>query len=173
MNVSYLILVCAIIAILVLSLVFYYIVCKRMNELENICAEYARRVEESAYSKKEVEELEKIIQNLKLENVERESIEPDDAELPIHIITSDQFYFDRAHSNYYGPCYEKYTLHYNVMTNEIKFIAKNGDIVLVENVKELIGDGLMFFGLHSKDSNRVYVRNHNFLSDFEIIKEME
>ena len=101
-------------------------------------------------------------------------LEPNDSELPIHLITSDQFYFECSNRGYYmGPAYEKYTLHYNTETNVIKFIAKNGDIIQVENIKELIGDGLMFFGLHSKDSNRVYVRNHNFLSDFEIIKEME
>ena len=141
-----------------------------MAELQDAYNACTKRVNESSQAMRD--ELDNIIYELRKENEEK-PCEFEDDELPIHLITSDQFYFDRTHNVHYSVSYEKYTLHYNVVTNEIKFIAKNGDIILVENVKELIGDGLMFFGLHSKDPNRVYVRNSNFMSDFEIIKELE
>jgi len=164
MDISYCILAFAVIVVGVLALIFFYQVNKRMDELEDIHAEYLAKMEEAAETKEE-EELADILREMVKANEPAPDPEEEN-ELAIHLITPEQFFFE-------CQIYEKYTLYYNQETGDVKFIAKDGEIITVENVKEVVGDGLMFFGMHSKDPNRVFVRNNIFLSDFEIIKEME
>lgn len=84
-------------------------------------------------------------------------------ELPVHLITPEQYYFENRHN--------QYDLVYHVRTNELRYFTSWEGYIVIDNVAELVGDGLMFFGINSREPNAVYVRNNVFDADFRIVRE--
>ena len=84
-------------------------------------------------------------------------------ELPVHLITPAEFYF--------GDRTNVYELVYHVRTNELRYLTWRDEYIVIDNVAELVGDGLMFFGINSREPNTVYVRNNVFGADFKIVRE--
>lgn len=90
-------------------------------------------------------------------------------ELDIHLISKEQWMFDHAvHHHYelkYYPNSDRVVYLYDSFCEDHEF-----DEFEIENVAEVIGDGLKFFGVRSGDENVVYVRNNRFKADFKITK---
>ena len=88
-------------------------------------------------------------------------------ELPIHLITPNQFMFEAG--------YDKFELEYSQAFDSLMYRYSDGDEdsweqFVIGNVEECIGDGLKFFGVSGNDDGRVYVRNNIFHADFMIRK---
>lgn len=82
-----------------------------------------------------------------------------------HLISVDDFYFQNS------EIHDKYYLEYVEDLDELRYYTGEVSYIVVDNVDEVIGEGLKFFGLRSKDDNTVYVRNPKFDADFKIVKK--
>lgn len=82
-----------------------------------------------------------------------------------HLISVDDFYFQNA------EIHDKYYLEYVEESDELRYYTGEVTYIVVDNVSEVIGDGLKFFGVRSKDDKTVYVRNSKFNADFKIVKK--
>lgn len=104
-----------------------------------------------------------------------DSVDPDDEdddepvcgecnveEDPIRLITANDFFFR-------GPN-DKFELDYFADRDELRYYYVGAEFIVIDNVKECIGEGLKFFGVNSKDPNVAYVRNNIFGADFRIVK---
>lgn len=146
----------------------------RMTEIEQTVYEYKKLCECSGDTESisnndtvtpEEEELSEILKNLVNDN---KGIEKDleDKELDIHLITPQQFHFDKS--------YEKYEMIYHEDRGDLSYYYSTSDDpertneFIVDNVKECIGDGLSFFGMYGRDADLVFVRNNVFKADFVI-----
>lgn len=97
--------------------------------------------------------------------------EVSDDELDIHLITRERYTFDDRNDylkyelKYYpnSDRLEYQTVKYNKDTDEF-----DDEVMAIEYVAEVIGDGLRFFGVCSGDPNVAYVRNNKFKCDFKI-----
>lgn len=80
----------------------------------------------------------------------------------IHLISYTQFQFDHTYGH-------SYVLYYNESTDTLVYNGYPGKYV-IDNVEEVIGDALRYFGVRSDSPNKVYVRNHKYKCDFMIEK---
>lgn len=116
--------------------------------------------------------LEDICEDEEEDDYEDEEEEPDEPqeiiveidEDPIHLITPNQYFFEKGHDKFEGVKYDPNTgdvyYYYDIM-DDSKFI-------IIDNVAECIGDALKFFGINSRNDRVVYVRNNIFKADFMI-----
>lgn len=81
----------------------------------------------------------------------------------VHLISHTQFKFDHTYSH-------NYVLHYNEHTDTLACEGYPETGYAIDNVGEVIGDALRYFGVRSDSPNRVYVRNHKYKCDFMIEK---
>lgn len=84
---------------------------------------------------------------------------------PIHLITTNQYFFEKGH--------DKFDLEYDSVSGNLYFYFNAGEEVkhiIIDNVAECIGDGLKYFGIDSRNDAVVYVRNNIFKADFMIMK---
>ena len=88
--------------------------------------------------------------------------ESDTGELPIHLISWQEFAFNAA-----GRV-ETYTLIYDEDSNELLF-GDYPERFVIDNAEDIIGDALTYFGVNSGDPRTVYVRNHRYGADFKIV----
>lgn len=88
-------------------------------------------------------------------------------ELDIHLISKEQWMFDDSVKRHYELAYYPNS---DRLVYVDDFFDDKADEFVIDNVAEVIGDGLKFFGVRSGDENTVYVRNNKFQSDFEIKK---
>ena len=83
-------------------------------------------------------------------------------EIDIHLITAEQYHF--------GNGYSKNELKYFPNTDQVVCDIDSYTRLVMEDIPEYIGDGLLFFGMNVKEPNVVYVRNHILNADFRIEK---
>ena len=92
------------------------------------------------------------------------SVEVD--ELPIHLITPNQYLFEAG--------YDKFELEYSETSDILVYYygtdEDSWENIVIDNVTECVGDALKFFGVNAKDDRHVYVRNNIFHADFRIVK---
>lgn len=86
-------------------------------------------------------------------------IDDDEDELDIHLITPEEYYF--------ADGFSKNELKYYPNADRVTYAL---GLFVMENVPEYLGDALVFFGMHVKEPNVVYVRNHVLNADFRIEK---
>jgi hypothetical protein len=82
---------------------------------------------------------------------------------PIHLITQNQYFFEKGH--------DKFDLRYYSDLGDLCFHfdpLDDSKFIVIDNVAECVGDALKFFGLDSKNDRVVYVRNNIFKADFMI-----
>ena len=93
--------------------------------------------------------------------VEVEDISDED-ELDIHLITAEEYHF--------GNGYSKNELKYFPNADQVRYYFTDNTYLCMEDVPDYIGDGLVFFGMNTKEPYVVYVRNHTLNADFRIEK---
>ena len=94
------------------------------------------------------------------ESVDVECAKDEKEELEVHLIKPEEYYFENE--------YDPYALVYHVKSGQLRYYTTPYLFIDIENISELVGEGLMFFGINSKEPNVVYVRNHNMKADFRI-----
>lgn len=87
-------------------------------------------------------------------------------ELPIHLITPNQYFFEKGH--------DKFDMQYDSVSGNLLYCYSldgvSENVLDVGNISECIGDGLKYFGVSSNDDEVVYIRNNIFHADFMIKK---
>lgn len=87
-------------------------------------------------------------------------------ELPIHLITPNQYMFEAG--------FDKFELEYSETSDILVYYygtdEDSWENIVIDNVTECVGDALKFFGVNAKDDRHVYVRNNIFHADFRIVK---
>lgn len=79
--------------------------------------------------------------------------------------------FNISDNDYYDTAKEYDKLHITYHPTTQTYLDEEEEPV--ENPEELIGSGLLFFGLHSGDKDIVYIRNKKLQSDIEVIRVKE
>lgn len=78
-------------------------------------------------------------------------------------VISDEDYYNSEHD------YEKLHITYHpLFSPDVAYLDEQEEVI--EDPSALIGDGMLFFGLHSDDKDVVYIRNLKIKADIEVIR---